>query len=77
MNRRLKWTKDCMEWERDPKHVEIFCKELGSDVHSKGLTTPSVREMPEEMNHQASAEKLVKSECTTFTTLAARANYLA
>ena len=59
LNRLLTWTHEGIEWEADPRHVQILIREMGlkaskaggsltSDSKGGRVTTPGVRERPED-----------------------------
>ena len=52
LNRLLTWNESGIEWECDPRHVQILIREvLGSNTNISGkVTTPGVRDKPESLD---------------------------
>ena len=75
LNRIVRWTKDGIEYEADPRQVEKFLEDLdfaGEGV--KGVVTPGLKIQA----HQLQTESgLPAKDHTKFRALAARSNYLA
>ena len=46
LNRLLTWTAKGIEWESDPRHVQILLRELNVAESGKSVTTPGVKEKP-------------------------------
>ena len=44
LNRLLAWTHEGIEWECDPRHVEILVREMGVAKANTKVTTPGIRE---------------------------------
>ena len=71
LNRVLRWTRDGLEYEADPRHSEILISELGLSSSSP-VVTPGVKDA-----QGCTDTPLSPSEATRFCALVARANYLA
>ena len=74
LNRVLRWTRDGLEYEADPRHAVAIIEAFGLKAGSKGLDVPAVRE---EVGDEEGQRPLDAKEATEFRALAARANYLA
>ena len=69
----MRWTKDCLEYEADPRQAERLLADLGLDGDVGSAATPGVKPLA----HQVSAEKeLNERDHTEYRALSARANYL-
>jgi hypothetical protein len=73
LNRSIIWTGEELVYRADEKHAEILLKELGLEDGSRGLTSPTEKEVEE------AGDELTLSpvEATRYRALTARANYLA
>ena len=72
LNRVVRWTKDGVEYEADPRQVEKLIQECGLEG-SNPISTPGVRQTAKEI----SADSELSKELTTpFRGSAARGNYL-
>ena len=72
LNRVVRWTKEGIEYEADPRQGEKLIQELGLEG-CKGVSTPATKQTMEQIN----GDKLLDdAKVTHFRALAARANYL-
>ena len=72
LNRCVEWTPDGIQYEADPRHVEILINEL--DLHdTKPVATPGVKGAPIDDEKNA---HLDQSQATKFRQLIARCNFL-
>ena len=74
LNRRLKWTKEGLEYKADDKHVREILNHFNLDDGSKGLSAAIVKDPDAEQIE--GNDELNKEEAKVFRALAARANYL-
>jgi hypothetical protein len=72
LNRVLRWERDGIYYEADPRHQEILVAQLASS--SKSLSAPGERKRKEE--EEAAEEELTEQEVSAYRSGAARANYL-
>ena len=68
----MRWTKDGLEYEADPRQAEKLIEELGLNG-AKGLSTPAVKPS---IGNIRGDKPLPDDKVTHFRALAARANYL-
>ena len=68
----MRWTKDGLEYEADPRQAEKLIEELGLNG-AKGFSTPAVKPS---IGNIRSDKPLPEDKITHFRILAARANYL-
>ena len=79
LNRMIRWGHDddldvdYIDWEPDPRHVEIILRQLGLS-NSKGVTTPGVKRSKEEL---VNSPKVDATETKRFRSICMRTNYLA
>jgi len=73
LGRSVRWARDCVEIEADPKHAMITKKEMNIGVESKGVTAPASRDDNAEWDE---VPELSKSDAKWYRGVAARANYL-
>ena len=74
LNRVVRWCEDCVEYEADPRQVEILIKQLELE-DAKSMSTPGVKYSSKEIEDN---EKLLDPIASShFRAVAARANYLA
>ena len=71
LNRLISWREDCIEYEADPRHVQIIAETMGIG-NAKPVTTPGVRE-PD----SADEKELIGSQAFTYRSVTMRAQYLA
>ncbi len=71
LNRILRWSRDGLRYEGDPRHVEMLVRDMGA-AEQQPLTGPGGKEFEEE----GAEEPLAEEEIPKFRTCAARANYL-
>jgi hypothetical protein len=71
LNRVLRWTRDGIYYEADPRHQEILVAQLAGSI--KSLSTPGAKERKEE---EEAEEELTEQEVSAYRSGAARANYL-
>eukprot|EP00959_Pyramimonas_sp_CCMP1952_P457952 9475807-Pyramimonas_sp.AAC.1 len=77
LNRLLTWTTEGIEWECDPRHVDIVIRELGlaSGGANTKLTTPGVRERPDAVEEEDIA--IPEQERTWYRSVCMRLAYVA
>ena len=63
-----------IEWEADPRHVQIRVEQL--DVTGAKITTPMVEENAEEIEAEGESELLEPPEATMYESCTMRANYI-
>ncbi len=68
LNRIIRWTRQGLEYEADPRHAEIIVNELGLGM-SKGISTPGTRQ-----GRVESGEPLDHQDPKLYRSLVARAN---
>ena len=72
LNRLLRRTNDGLEYEPDPRHVELMTSQLGLQ-DAKAVTTPGVKASNKDSNEDDPLDDTMKSK---FRALVARTNYL-
>merc|ERR1739836_61195 len=79
LNRILRWAQHGIEYEADPRHVEIILKQLNIG-ECKAVTTPGTREEGQAKAGDEAArsveEKLNDEKHSVYRAVVARANYL-
>ena len=74
LNRALRWTQQGVEYEADPRHVEIMTKQLGLN-EAKVAVTPGTKE--EGRTKTAHEQELDEPKTYEYRAITARGNYLA
>ena len=74
LGRIVRWTKDGITYEADPKHRRIILEYFGFDQESRPLSTNGERDCSKDEEWQK--DKLGSKEATEFRGLAARMNFL-
>jgi hypothetical protein len=74
LGRIVRWTRDGIEYEADPKHRKIILESLGLDEGSRTLSLNGEKEDGKEEDWEL--EELAKGEAKEFRGLAARMNFL-
>ena len=82
LNRIIRWEKDGITYEPDPRHAEIIAKEMGVDG-TKGVGTPSIKEATDsddntkgESPDGGDAAELQGADATKYRAITARGNFL-
>lgn len=77
LNRIIRWEKDCISYEPDPRLAEIIAKEIGAE-NTKGLATPSIKEeiKKDDTTREAISIELQGVAATKYRAITARANFL-
>ena len=81
LNRILRWcvseggTVERIEWEADPRHVDIVIAQLGLDPKSKPVATPGIR--PPAVENEAGDKQLTGEDVVRFRSVCMRIAYLA
>ena len=79
LNRILRWTKEGIEYEADPRHVEIMLKQLNIQ-DCKFVATPGTKEEGQikegDKNDNVVSDSLSSERTSAYRALVARANYL-
>ena len=72
LNRMVRWSENCLEYEGDPRQVERLVRELGLEG-AKPVATPGVKASHEQIETDAPIDP---DQVSHFRGLAARCNYL-
>ena len=72
LGRLLRWRREWLEYEADPKHREVLVRKFGLEEGSKAAVNPGVKADREE----GDSEELGAAEARWFRSIAARTNFL-
>ena len=75
MNRLLTWTTEGIERECDPRHAQIVIRELGVANAGAKITTPGIKEIPEEA--ESECQPLPLDQVSWYRSLCMRVAYMA
>ena len=77
LNRIIRWTKNCIEYEPDQRHAEKVVRDLGLEK-AREVTTPCIHEITENKKKDDKEKDFLEpQDATKYRGIAARINYLA